>query len=173
MQRDRILWAARIGVRVFYGINLVCLIGFVLAILLSFPVDSWIAARLLRKYGPSLDIGQAMFALRLLMVWGAVAGVALHRLLSQLWALLETVRHGDPFTLDNARRLRAIAWALLGLQVLDLVQGAMTAWFAALHVQIATWTPAFGGWIAVLLLFVLAQVFARGAEMRDELAATV
>ncbi|MFZ8346254.1 DUF2975 domain-containing protein, partial [Staphylococcus aureus] len=88
-------------------------------------------------------------------------------------AILDTVRRGDPFTAANATRIRAIAWAMLGLQLLDLVQGAMTAWFAALHVQFAMWTPAFGGWVAVLLLFVLAQVFARGAEMRDELAATV
>lgn len=170
---DRVLKASRFAVRLFLLINLVCLVGFVAAILLSFPVDGWIVARLVRKYGPTLNVQGAMLALRMVMVWGVVAGLVLHRILTQLLAILDTVRRGDPFTAANAMRIRAIAWAMLGLQLLDLVQGAMTAWFAALHVQFATWTPAFGGWVAVLLLFVLAQVFARGAEMRDELAGTV
>ncbi|MFA6123930.1 DUF2975 domain-containing protein [Sphingomonas sp.] len=170
---DRILSASRVTVRVFLLVNLVCIVGFVAAILLSFPVDGWIVARLVRKYGPALNVRGAMLALRMVMVWGVVAGAVLHRIFTQLLAILATVRRGDPFTTANAGRLRAIAWAMLALQGLDLVQGAMTAWFAALHVQFVSWSPAFGGWIAVLLLFVLAQVFARGAEMRDELAATV
>jgi hypothetical protein len=120
-----------------------------------------------------LHVAGVILALRLLMALGAVAGLVLHRIFTQLLAILDTVRRGDPFTAANATRLRAIAWAMLALQGLDLVQGAMTAWFAALHVQFVNWTPSFGGWVAVLLLFVLAQVFSRGADMRDELAATV
>ena len=159
---DRVLKASRFAVRLFLLINLVCLVGFVAAILLSFPVDGWIVARLVRKYGPTLNVQGAMLALRMVMVWGVVAGLVLHRILTQLLAILDTVRRGDPFTAANATRIRVIAWAMLGLQLLDLVQGAMTAWFAALHVQFATWTPAFGGWVAVLLLLRALVIWERG-----------
>lgn len=35
------------------------------------------------------------------------------------------------------------------------------------------WTFSFTPWIAVLLLFVLARVFAHGAQMREDLEGTV
>ena len=68
-------------------------------------------------------------------------------------------------TLKNAARpgLRAI-----------VVVGLVVATIAAL-----VWEPwkfeafSFAPWLAVLLLFVLADVFARGARMRDDLAGTV
>ena len=42
-----------------------------------------------------------------------------------------------------------------------------------LGVEHVTWTPAFTGWIAVAMIFVLARVFRVGAEMRDDLEMTV
>lgn len=88
--------------------------------------------------------------------------------------MVESVRAGDPFVRQNASRLQTIAWALLGVQVLALVIGAIAKVVSTpahpLHLDAGFSTS---GWLAVLLLFVLARVFAEGARMRDELEGTV
>lgn len=173
MVDDRVLRAARVGLRVFLVANLVAMAGFVLAVLLSFVFAAPLEARLIAKYGPGLDATTVVQAMRVLMLASFPAGGALHLIFSRLLAMVATVRDGDPFTAANAQRLQAIGWALLALQLLDLLFGAFSWWFAALHVDFATWSPSFGGWIATLMLFVLARVFRRGAEMRDDLAMTV
>jgi hypothetical protein len=48
---DRVLKASRFTVRLFLVVNLVCIVGFVAAILLSFPVDGWLTARLVLSTG--------------------------------------------------------------------------------------------------------------------------
>src|SRR5205085_11022174 len=48
-----------------------------------------------------------------------------HFILTRLLKMVGTVRRGDPFVADNAYRLNAIAWALLGLQLLSLVIGGI------------------------------------------------
>jgi Protein of unknown function (DUF2975). len=81
---------------------------------------------------------------------------------------------GDPFVAANASRLQTIAWALLALQLFSLVIGAIGK---------AVSTPAhpvhldagfsINGWLAVLLTFLLARVFAEGTLMREDLKGTV
>ena len=173
MADDGILRLARGALRVFMIVNLVAMVGFVFAILLSFGFAAPLEARLLAKYGPSLDAGSVMQAMRSLMLASFPAGAALHLIFSRLLAMVATVRDGDPFTAANAQRLRTIGWALLVLQALDLLLGAFAVRFAALHVQTGGWSPSFGGWIATLMVFVLARVFRRGAAMRDDLAMTI
>jgi hypothetical protein len=94
--------------------------------------------------------------------------------LKQLLAIVETVRAGDPFVAANAVRLQAIAWALLGLQLLSLVIGAIAQAVSTpahpLHLQAGF---SISGWLAVLLTFLLARVFAEGTLMREDLAGTV
>ena len=59
------------------------------------------------------------------------------------------------------------------LQLLDLALGGIGVVFSRLGVDHSTWTPGFTGWIAVLMIFVLARVFRVGAAMSDDLAMTV
>ena len=116
------------------------------------------------------------------LVWGmrvvAVIGlgsVPLHLiLLRRLLAIVESVRAGDPFVHLNAVRLQTIAWTLLGLQVLSVgVSIIARAVSTAAHPFRVSAGFSTGGWLAVVLLFVLARVFAEGARMRDELHATI
>lgn len=108
--------------------------------------------------------------LRAIVVVGIVGAAFVHAILRRLLAIVDTVRVGDPFILDNARRLEAIAWCVLALEGLRLVVAAIAA---------AVWEPgridafSFAPWLAVLLLFVLAGVFAHGARMRADLEGTV
>ena len=96
--------------------------------------------------------------------------VVLRRLLD----IVESVRARDPFVGKNAARLQTIAWALLGLQVLRVIIGVIAMGVSThahpFHVGAGFSTA---GWLAVLLTFVLARVFAEGARMRDELEGTV
>ena len=118
--------------------------------------------------------GSAQLAMRGIMVVGIAGAFIAHRILTRLLQIVDTVRAGDPFVLDNAARLQSIAWWLLGAELLHLLVGALAriASTPARPVDI-DWTFSFTPWIAVLLLFVLARVFAHGARMREDLAGTV
>jgi hypothetical protein len=84
------------------------------------------------------------------------------------------VRSGDPFVAVNASRLHAIAWVLLVLQLLSLVVGAIVkAVSIPAHPLDIDAGFSINGWLAVLLTFLLARVFAEGALMRDDLEGTV
>ena len=115
-----------------------------------------------------------IMGMRAIAVLGLVAIPLNHVVLRRLLAIVETVRTGDPFVAANAYRLQAIAWVLLALQLLSLVVGAIGEAISTpahpLHLD-AGFSP--NGWLAVLLTFVLARVFAEGALMREELEGTV
>lgn len=93
-------------------------------------------------------------------------------LLARLLAIVESVRAGTPFVPDNARRLRAIAWLLLVLQLMDLGYGIMVMSLRPVTEEM-DWSFSITGWLAVLLLFVLAGVFREGARMSEDLEGTV
>ena len=144
----------------------------ILALLVVMPNARWIMAAF--KLSPSPDTDRLIMAFRAVAALGLCA-IPLHYLvLKRLLAIVETVRAGDAFVAGNALRLRAIAWALLALQLLSVAIGAIGK---------AVSTPAhpvhlhagfsIAGWLAVLLTFVLARVFAEGTLMRDDLEGTV
>ncbi len=62
---------------------------------------------------------------------------------------------------------------MLAIQLLDLALGATTAWMVVHRIDVLDWTPSLGGWLATLMIFVLARVFAIGTRMRDDLAMTI
>ena len=123
---------------------------------------------------PSPEADTVVMGMRAIAVIGLVTIPLNYGILKRLLAMVETVRAGDPFVASNAERLRAIAWTLLALQLLSIVIGAIGK---------AVSTPAhpvhldagfsINGWIAVLLTFLLARVFAEGTLMRDDLDGTV
>lgn len=119
-------------------------------------------------------IRPVLMGLRAIAVLGLV-GVPLNDLvLRRLRAIVETVREGDPFVTSNADRLRAIAWTLLALQLLSIVIGGVGKAISTpenpVHLDAGF---SINGWLAVLLTFILARIFAEGARMRDDLEGTV
>ena len=123
---------------------------------------------------PSAETEPLIRGMRAIALLG-LASIPLHYVfLRRLLDIVESVRGHDPFIGQNAYRLRAIAWALLGLQLLSLVIGAIARFVStATHPLQLDAGFSTGGWLAVLLLFVLARVFAEGARMRDDLDGTV
>lgn len=95
-----------------------------------------------------------------------------HLVFTRLRPIMRSVETASPFTAANAVRLKAIAWAVLAIQILDLGFGIASVETARAG-EFIGWSPGLTGWLAVLLLFVLARVFERGAAIEDELAGTV
>jgi DUF2975 family protein len=144
----------------------------ILALLLVMPNQQWIMSAF--KLSPSPEAERLVMGLRVIAVLGLAAIPLNYVVLKRLLAIVETVRAGDPFVAANASRLQAIAWTLLALQLFSLVIGAIAKAVSTpahpLHLQAGF---SINGWLAVLLTFLLARVFAEGALMREDLEGTV
>ena len=144
----------------------------ILALLVVMPNEQWIMAAF--KLSPSPEAERLVMGLRAIAVLGLVAIPLHYVVLKRLHAIVETVRAGDPFVAANASRLQAIAWVLLAVNLLSIVIGAIAKTVSTpaypLHIDAGF---SISGWLAVLLTFVLARVFAEGALMREELEGTV
>jgi hypothetical protein len=144
----------------------------ILALLVVMPNEHWIMSAF--KISPSADADRLIMGLRAVAVLGLVGIPLNYVVLKRLLAMVETVRAGDPFVAANASRLQAIAWALLGLQVLSLAIGAIAnAISSPAHPVHLNAGFSISGWLAVLLTFLLARVFAEGTLMREDLEGTV
>ena len=171
--RDRVLGSVALLLKGLLVLNVALGVLLAIGLMLSWPLEAIIAARMAHKYGAALDVAQALTVIRLMLVLGVASALAVHPILASLVRIVASVEAGDPFVDGNATLLVRIGWALLGLQLLDLAFGALERWIAMLKLQTTGWTPSLGGWIAVVMVFVLARVFRIGARMRDDLAATV
>ena len=144
----------------------------ILALLLVSPNERWIMQAF--QLSPSPEAERLIMGLRAIAVVGLITIPINHLILKRLLAMVETVRAGDPFVAANASRLQAIAWALLALQLLGLVIFAIAESVSSpAHPVDIDAGFSINGWLAVLLTFVLARVFAEGALMRDDLEGTV
>jgi Na+-transporting methylmalonyl-CoA/oxaloacetate decarboxylase gamma subunit len=144
----------------------------ILTLLLISPNEQWIMSAF--KLSPSPEADRLVMGLRLVAVLGLVAIPLNNAALQRLLAMVETVRLGDPFVAANARRLDTIARVLLALQLLSVVIGAIGKTISSpAHPVDLDAGFSITGWLAVLLTFLLARVFAEGARMRDDLAGTV
>ena len=149
-----------------YGAAILGLVAF------TFVNQSWFMKAI---NGPAgMDAQPIMIGLRAIALLGVIGVPINHAILSRLLRMVETVGRGDPFVAANAYRLNTIAWALLGLQLLSLVIGSIGKAIASkefpLHLDAGFSTS---GWLAVILTFVLARVFAEGTLMREDLEGTI
>ena len=144
----------------------------ILALLLVSPNEQWIMSAF--KLDPSPEAERLVMGLRVIAVLGLAAIPLNYLVLKRLLAIVNTVRAGDPFVAANAARLQAIAWTLLALNLLSVVIGAIAKAVSTpanpLHLDAGF---SINGWLAVLLTFLLARVFAEGALMREDLEGTV
>ena len=162
---------AHVVLRILIVLNWV-MAALILTLLLIMPNEQWIMSAF--KLSPSLEAAQVVWGLRSVAILGLVAVPLNYGILKRLLAMVETVRAGDPFVATNAQRLQAIAWMLLTVQILSIVIGAIGKSISTpahpvnLNAGFST-----NGWLAVILTFVLASVFAAGTRMRDDLEGTV
>jgi hypothetical protein len=123
---------------------------------------------------PESGIPSMIMGLRIIAALGLVGVLLNNAILQRLVAMVETVRVGDPFVAANAYRLNAIGWVLVALQFLGLTIAAVGKIISTPANPVALDAGfSINGWLAVLLTFVLARVFAEGTLMREDLDGTI
>jgi hypothetical protein len=156
------------------GLNLLYALGISVLLLGSFLFRERLLGPLGLDIGSEPEHAMTLYGLRAVVLVGLVGVGLVHLILKRLLALVASVRAGDPFILDNARRLEHIAWCVLGMEGLRVLVHAIAKLTYTLDEPLRmdngfSFTP----WLAVLLLFILAGVFAQGARMRSDLEGTV
>lgn len=108
------------------------------------------------------------------MVGIVVFSVGIAFVCSQLSRILSTLADGDPFVPENGPRLTRIALAIAAIEVVRTVFTLIIAatvdlgddYEVAITINLAVWG-------AVIVLFVLAQVFREGSRLREEEKMTI
>lgn len=174
-EKDWLLTVARVLLMVVTG---------VLAITMALLAFGAVAIVTFRRTATAEKIAEAGFD-GMLSVWGIFAGLIVvcgllflaMRFSTELGRIVQSVGEGDPFMPVNAARLSRMAWLALALSL-----GGNAVTMAKAHFDRlagSTQSPdnltgsLFGGIALVLTLFILARVFRKGAEMRDEIEGTV
>ena len=119
------------------------------------------------------SVNAALLWIKLFCVIVVPVAIAAHVIFTRLVAMLRDTQAGRAFTEVNARRLATIAWALLAINVADLIFGQVSVWASETSGEYFGWSPALTGWLAVPLLLILARIFKEGAAMREDLEGTV
>lgn len=152
---------------ILVGLLLLGLLGW------SFAEEQRFAAAALAQF-PGVDVERMLTGSRFILAIVAPVMILAHALFRALLQMLDTVEAGDPFVPANADRLRRVAWCLLGIQLCDVAFGVAGAIMdAAAGERISGWSPGLTGWIAILLVFVLARVFREGTRLRDDAELTI
>jgi hypothetical protein len=120
------------------------------------------------------DAHNVMWAMRGIAALGVLAIPLNYMILKRLLLIVDTVRAGDPFVAANAYRLHAIAWLMVALQLISITIAAIArAISTAEHPFDLDAGFSVNSWLAIILTFVLARVFAEGTLMREDLEGTV
>lgn len=170
--RDRLTGGAQFVVRLTWIANRIFLLGVTLGLLASWGFRAEFAG-LVGDWLPGADVQSVMTGMRLLMLLGFAMAVVTDRLLTTLSDIIATARAGDPFIAANADRLQRIGLCLLALQLSEIPGILIARNFPDMGSAAPNGDISIGGWIAVLMVFVLARVFAAGSAMRDDLEGTI
>lgn len=102
---------------------------------------------------------------------GYAGGVLL--IVSQLRRIFATLTAGDPFHPANVRRLRMIGVTLAALELIGYPIALLRAHIGVPGAREGGLVPSLIPWFAVLVIFVLAEVFREGARLRREAELTI
>jgi len=172
MKHSTMLLATWITLRIIMVLNWILGLLILALLAISFQAEEWTW----RALGVGAVAGhESMVAgMRAIMVIGIIGTPITYVVFSRLLRIVESVRTCEPFTMDNAGRLRTIAWALLGLELLHTCVLAIASSISTREMPLRiNGNFNLTGWLAILLLFVLAQVFLEGTRMREDLEGTV
>jgi len=174
LSNDRLLKAARILTTIFMVLTAIACVGLVVAMPVVLLSQSHVAEIMLPTANSSL--GGVLGAIMIVLLCGAAIMALAFSFLRLLRQMINTVGEGDPFILENAERLHKMGWIAVSVELAKIPAGAMVIFLASqletdkLQVDLEF---SFTGLLVALVLFILARVFRRGAEMREDLEGTV
>jgi hypothetical protein len=108
----------------------------------------------------------------LIFVIAAYIGVLIV-VLNRLRRVFETLIVGDPFRPQNVARLRIVGFALIALEALGYIVHRATDMIVRAHAHGFSLSVNLTGWFAILVVFVLAEVFREGARLRQDADLTI
>jgi hypothetical protein len=170
---SRILRITKLLVYLIMGF--VALAGALLAALsVGLPIFWAEALAEIVKENPGASTAGLLPWLLMIFALGILVLGMLWTMMRKLLAIVDSVEDGNPFIVANAIRLRAIGWMMVGLQIvgvpLAVAAGNVADIFGDNDVGMDL---PLNSILAILLVFILAGIFERGAEMREELEGTV
>ncbi len=110
---------------------------------------------------------------------GALYAGGLVFIVGRLRRVFVTLTQGDPFRPENVHRLRLIGFTLAGLELISYGVRSFIAWWDEELEDVDLNLDRVGEdfnltmWFAVLVVFVLAEVFREGARLRREAELTI
>jgi hypothetical protein len=162
--------AAHAVLRILVILNWLYGAGILALLIISIANGTWFLSAM-KLSGSAAGV---LIGFRAIMTVGLLTVPLHYVLLKRLLEIVDTVRSGDPFVSENAQRLRSIGWVLVALNLLSIIIGAVGAYVSTdaspVHLDAGF---SINGWLAVLLTFILARVFAEGSLMRADLEGTV
>jgi len=108
----------------------------------------------------------------LIFIIAAYIGVLIV-VLNRLRRVFETLIVGDPFRPQNVARLRVVGFALIALEALGYIVHRVTDMFVPGRARGFSLSVNLTGWFAILVVFVLAEVFREGARLRQDADLTI
>lgn len=133
-----------------------------------------VMAKLAEAGAPNIAFSLLIAGMALIMVMVSLG----YKFFEQLGRIIDSVSAGEPFHADNAHRLSRMGWLSVGAHVIAVILAGLSKWFkpfaekAGDHLDLG-FNVELTGILLTLILFILARVFKRGAEMREELEGTV
>ena len=92
-------------------------------------------------------------------------------IINRLRRILLSVNQGDAFEFANVKRLQAVGFGLIGIQLTALLLVLVAP--QAIGQSPSDYDFDLGSWLGILVVFILAEVFRQGSAMRDEQMTTV
>lgn len=122
------------------------------------------------------DTASALVASIALLTIAALVTAAACHFFQLLKRLIDTVGNNEPFSTENAERLARMGWIALAFQIASFPIAALVVYLGHLvpaeNLEV-DYDFSLTGLLLALVLFILARVFRRGTEMRDDLEGTV
>jgi hypothetical protein len=132
-----------------------------------------VVAEIVRE-NPAVNTNTLLPRLLIIFALGLLILGLVWTMMRKLLSIINSVEEGNPFITANAIRLRTIGWIMIGIQIIGLplatTAGSVADMFGENDVG---FDLPLNGILAILLVFILAGIFERGAEMREELEGTV
>ena len=91
----------------------------------------------------------------------------------RLRQVFATLILGDPFRPENVGRLRIVGLGLIALEVAGYIVRLALVWAIPDRENSVDFSVNFSGWFAILVVFVLAEVFREGARLRRDAELTI
>lgn len=174
-QKDWLLVTAKVGtmiVRVFLVIGMIA-IGIVGAVTV---INGGVPPEGMKVVVEGAETGRITGAVIVILVIAMISLSLAYDFVTRLAQIIDTVGQGDPFTAENARRLTRMGWTAIAIQVIALPATLLSQW---LQPQLAEHTFSVDSDFSLtgiglaLVLFILARIFRKGTEMREDLEGTV